>query len=350
MRSVNRVSLGVVLSACLTSLPTMAAPSPATVCISSGHATHHTLEGAYAGFGELLTEGGFRVESLARQDYPEVLASCDVLALVNPLTERLRTGMRRDPTNWSAPYESAFSRQEIVGLVAWVEAGGALLLVIDHAPVPAPSRDLLELLGVVPLNGFTWDHEPGEKMFPSTNHLFASARGTLAPHPITRGDRPERTVESVITFGGTAFYPSTAIEPLLVFPPGSIGMVALDQTFVDAPGSAWPRFDIGGWLGAGARRLGEGRAVVLAEAAMCTVMTHRRAGLNPAAPGRRPAEARSRPRHDNRQFCLNVVRWLAGELDPAVPAADEGADVGRDDSAELPSTRTGRDDDGDTGT
>lgn len=328
MLELNRVAPLAVLLACCAPL-TASAADPTEICVSSGHHTHHTLGGAYAGFGKLLEEAGYAAESVSDQRYPEALGSCDVFVIVNPLLARLHEGTRKEPTNWSAPYEPAFTREELVGLMGWIRDGGSLLLVIDHAPVPAVSRDLLELLGVVPLNGFTWDAEPGADLFPSNNQVFSRARGTLAEHPITRGRDPEEAVESIIIFGGTAFYPSAAIEPLMVYPRGSIGMVAASHTLLDAPSSAWPRFDIGGWLAGGARRLGRGRVVILGEAAMCTSMMLRHAGLNddqlpPDAPGNRWQKRRpQQPRYDNRQFCLNVVRWLAGEIDPPPETSTE---------------------------
>ncbi len=177
--------------------------------------------------------------------------------------------------------------------------------------MPGASRDLLELLGVLPLNGHTWFAEPGEKPPRPPEHVFEHVGGTLRPHAITLGSGSEEPIRSVKTYGGSPFYPSTEIEPLLVFPEGSIGMINFRRTFEDAPlaeglwgrpDSAWPRFPIGGWLQAGARRLGAGRVVILGEAAMCTDFGEGRpSGLTQSV-------------HQNAQFCFNAVRWLAGLL------------------------------------
>ena len=129
------------------------------VCFDSGHFTYHSLDAAYAGLGRLLEGRGLTVEGFDGPLSVEALSSCQVLIIANPLTERLH----RLPVDWSAPYEPAFTREEILGLFAWIESGGGLLLVVDHNPVPAASRDLLELLGVLPLNGNTWFSEPGEE-------------------------------------------------------------------------------------------------------------------------------------------------------------------------------------------
>ncbi len=289
------------------------APSPPNVCFDSGHFTYHSLDGAYAGLGHLLEGRGLTVEGVDERLSVESLSSCQVLVIANPLTERLA----RVPQDWSAPYEPAFTREEIRGLFDWIESGGGLLLVVDHNPVPGAARDLLELLGALPINGHTWLSDPGEKRPPE--HVFERTAwwtpwkndgGTLRPHPITLGSRSEEPIQSVKTYGGSPFYPSTEIEPLLVFPEESIGMINFRRTFEDdpltdgwwaRPNSAWPRFPIGGWLQAGARRLGAGRVVILGEAAMCTAYEGRPSGLNESV-------------HQNAQFCFNAVRWLAGQL------------------------------------
>jgi hypothetical protein len=53
-------------------------------------------------------------------------------------------------------------------------------------------------------------------------------------------------------------------------------------------------------------RVGQGRAVVLGEAAMCTAQL--------AGPQRVPMGMNNPSAPQNAQFCLNVVHWLSGLL------------------------------------
>ena len=64
-----------------------------------------------------------------------------------------------------------------------------------------------------------------------------------------------------------------------------------------------------GLLQAGAVVWGEGRAVILAEAAMCTAQIFGASSANPVKTGMNNPMASQNP-----LFCLNVVRWLAGLL------------------------------------
>ena len=136
--------------------------------------------------------------------------------------------------------------------------------------------------------------------------VFRREDKTLTDHPIANGRSPEERVDSVTTFTGQAFYRSDKMQPLLVFGPQAESTPAVWENFPKAAQSDYPRFSVAGWLHGATRRLGEGRVVILGEAAMCTAQVagqNRRMGMN------HPKAAQ------NAQFCLNVVRWLSGLLD-----------------------------------
>lgn len=75
--------------------------------------------------------------------------------------------------------------------------------------------------------------------------------------------------------------------------------------------STRPRYDLEGWLQAGALRFGRGRVVFLAEAAMCTAQVFRAGTDRAPRRGMNAAMGKETP-----VFCLNVVRWLSGLLPP----------------------------------
>ena len=105
-----------------------------------------------------------------------------------------------------------------------------------------------------------------------------------------------------MTFGGSAFFPSDRVHPLLEVPAGAFGLVstpAIEQEM-------WPRYAIDGWLAGGALEMGNGRAVVLGEAATCTAQL--------SGPDENPMGMNHPLAISNPQFCLNVLRWLVGIL------------------------------------
>ncbi len=111
----------------------------------------------------------------------------------------------------------------------------------------------------------------------------------------------------VATFGGAAFLTSVDFQPLMVFGPGSTAEIELNFNLPDFAQSENPRFEIAGWLHGATRRLGQGRLVILGEAAMCTAQ---RSGRDQRPLGMNHPEAAQNP-----QFCVNVVHWLSGLLD-----------------------------------
>jgi len=88
--------------------------------------------------------------------------------------------------------------------------------------------------------------------------------------------------------------------------PDAWGGAVLNRNLPEAPQEATPTFPVGGWLQGGAVRVGQGRAVVLGEAAMCTAQL--------AGPQRMPMGMNNPLAPQNAQFCLNVVHWLSGLL------------------------------------
>jgi hypothetical protein len=261
------------------------------VCVDEAHNNYHTADGRYRPFAELLRGDGYRVEGFDSAFSEEALGRCDLLVIANPLAD-VNAG-----DDWSFPHPSAFTREELDATYSWIRGGGALLLIADHAPIAGAARDLGMMLGVGMLDGYASD----PMQDPDT---FRAESGSLADHPITRGRSPAEQIDHVVTWTGQAFVAATAIEPLIIWGPGAVSAVDLGENFPDLPHAERPQINVEGWLHAGAAELGDGRFVVLGEAAMCTVQSAGDLDLGMSAP-----EA-----DQNAQFCLNVVRWLTGVL------------------------------------
>ncbi len=300
--------------------PIYAAGNGPLVCVDGGHNNFHTIDGRYGPFADVVRSDGFEVAEVEGKLAAETIGSCRVLVIANPLGEETR-----DPSH--LPQRSAFSSEEIDAVVTWVRDGGGLFMIIDHAPWPGAARDLASLFGILMLNGFSgaareappaptpfgdWGivseadwRSFGEAMgFPfETVQVGLENGGHLGDHAILRGRNSAEEIKLVVTFQGQTFYPAEGVSPLLVWGPDAIGVV-IAQRGIDP--TEWPIFHTAGWLQGGARQFGEGRVVVLGEAAACTAQVvggRLKAGINaPVAP-------------QNAQFCLNAVRWLVGALD-----------------------------------
>ncbi len=293
--------------------PAFAAGSGPRACIDGAHHNFHTMDGRYLAFATLLRDDGYQVQANTEVFAPESLGECDIVVISNAVAEA-------NAEDRSYPHGSAFARAEITALLDWVLGGGSLLLIVDHAPWPGANGDLGVLLGAHMLDAYVGMEifgEPDEEALSGAAELYGvtidrlleaiGEPGGLGEHAIVTGRNPSETVSAVTTFTGHAFYPSIQMEPLLVLGPDAMGGAPLVMNLTDVGPEATPTFPVGGWLQGGAVRVGQGRAVVLGEAAMCTAQL--------AGPQRVPMGMNNPAAPQNAQFCLNVVHWLSGLLD-----------------------------------
>ncbi len=273
--------------------PAFAAGEGPQVCIDEGHYNFHTASGRYTPFAELLRGDGYSVEGFARDFTPEALAGCTLLVVANPLAAE-------NESDWTYPHPSAFAKDEIRELMAWVRGGGRLLLIADHAPIAGAARDLGAVFGIVMIDAYV-DGGPG----PDQCRI---ADGTLLSHSISRGRSPAERVDSVMTFTGQAIQITQGWEPLLIFGPEAKARISLQQSFQQGSFADWPEFSVAGWVHGAVREWDEGRVVFLGEAAMCSAQV--------SGPERNPMGMNDPRAPQDAQFCLNVVRWLTGVLDP----------------------------------
>ena len=90
------------------------------VLFDDGHNNFHRSDGRYAPFVTLVRNDGFAVTSNTAPFSTASLEGYDILVIANALGPE--------------PGTPAFAAEEVEALGAWVERGGALLLVADHSP------------------------------------------------------------------------------------------------------------------------------------------------------------------------------------------------------------------------
>lgn len=264
------------------------------VLLDEAHQNFHTLGGRYRPFADLLEQDGFVVRPLQGSLRQAVLSGARVLVIANAL----------HPSNvgrWQLPTPSAFTAEEISAVRAWVEDGGALLLIADHMPFPGAAGSLAAAFGFQFSNGFAVDTLAD----PTAPMLFRRATRTLQDHPVTMGRIPEERVDSVATFTGQAFTADGDVQPLLVLGPHTMSLL---------PEVAW-QFDARtrraaatGWLQGAVRHVGRGRVAVFGEAAMFSAQRQGPEGL--------PMGMNSPLAGQNPQFLLNVMHWLTALIAP----------------------------------
>ena len=214
------------------------------------------------------------------------MKDCDILVIANASGAE----SMGDP----AAQNPAFTDIECEVLRQWVDGGGSLLLITDHAPMGSAALSLAKKFGVEMSTGATFDPANSAEDRPASL-MFTRANKLLADHPITRGRDGSERISRVRTFTGQS----------LKGPPGSMPIMKLADTAVD-------NID-GNEVSAAGRSqglafaYGKGRVVVLGEAAMLSAQVVGdgtfKMGMNAGG-------------IDNKQLALNILHWLSGLLEP----------------------------------
>jgi hypothetical protein len=294
--------------------PSVAAPAFSgrgrpEVLIDEAHYNVHTAGGSYAPFAQLLRRDGYWVRRIGVPHSAAALRSETnarrVLVIANPLGWRgaLQAALGRGRLERLVRLRpDGISRDERSAIDAWVRSGGSLLLVADHAPAGEAARALAAVFGVEMTNWWAEDYEHHD---PTTGNpgflVFSRDNGLLGRHPIIGGRDEREAVARVMTFTGQA----------LRMPPGAASLLTLSPTARQYPFRRSREHEgrsAAGLAQAVALVHGAGRVVVLGEAAMIT------AQATPLPDGTTLRFGMSRSDTDNRQFTLNVVHWLTGEL------------------------------------
>lgn len=272
------------------------------------HHNFHTATGRYLPFARLVASDGLRIARNTRAFRLSTLLPYQILVISNALGST-EAGI------YSLP---AFTPAEVAAVHDFVQQGGALLLIADHAPMGVAAESLAQQLGVNMSKGYTEDPEHCDKTAGDASIIdFSRQAGLLGDHPILRGRNSAEQVNRVLAFTGQSLRGPAGSAALLI-----LGQQAFDHpspapeqaTMQPDPAVAWRTAVVGLPTRAAAGRSfgvaftsGRGRVVVLGEAAMLSAQNR--------GPEKKPLPmGMNVPGTDNKQFTLNVVRWLAGVL------------------------------------
>lgn len=259
------------------------------VLFDEAHNNFHTAGGRYKPFADLITSDGYQVTPNTQKFSAQTLKGYDLLVISNAIG-----APAMNATEASNP---AFTAPESDAVRDWVKAGGALLLIADHAPMGAANQILGERFGVDMSKMYTTDEQNYDKESQNPGFIvYTRESGRLADHAVTRGRNDSERVNKIIAFTGQS----------LKGPADSVAFMKLADTARDLmPGQNSKPISAAGRAQGIAIKFGKGRVVVLGEAAMLSAQL---AGPN------RMQFGMNRPGIDNRQLALNIVHWLSGLL------------------------------------
>jgi hypothetical protein len=268
------------------------------VFVDEAHFNYHTIGGRYRPFAELVRNDGFTVSAGTEKFTRASLSGADILVIANA----------RGGDGPGKAGSDAFTAEECAAVEAWVRGGGNLLLIADHEPFGAAAQSLGVKFGVHMGKGHVFDaaQSAGDPSFIA----YTRANGMLRDHAITRGRHARERIDRVVSFDGQSLEAPAGAVPLLVLGPHAKEAANTDQLMANIGGP------VAGRAQGIALTHGRGRVVVMAEAAMFSAQIYR-----PGAPGQGPDASATAmrfgmnvPGNDDRQFVLNVMRWLSGVL------------------------------------
>lgn len=260
-----------------------------TVLFDEAHNNFHTAGGRYKPFADLITNDGYQVVPNKEKFSTESLKAYKILLISNAL------GAPR--MNDPAAGNAAFTDAEADAVRDWVKAGGALLLIADHAPMGAANQVLGERFGVNMSKMFTLDNQNYEKDSNNPGFIvYTRESGRLVDHPVTRGRNDAERVNKILTFTGQS----------LKGPDDSVAFLRLADSAQDAMQDKSTPLSAAGRSQGLAIKFGKGRVIVMGEAGMLSAQLvgsqAMKFGMN-------------RPGIDNRQLALNIMHWLSGLLE-----------------------------------
>lgn len=259
------------------------------VWIDQGHnnIVNLTRGSRYGPFVAALRADGYSVRALAGPITEAALTPVQLLVIGNALHAR-------NVTDWSLPTPSAFTTEEIRTIHDWVNAGGALLLLVDHMPSAGAAADLGRAFGIEFLNGLVEDPQRWDAA------VFRRDNETLVDHAITRGTPTQAGLQTVATFDGAAFRAPDS-QALLVLGPEYVSYQMRVAWKID---STTPQIAVGGWLQGAVRVVGRGRLAAFSDATMFSAQIR----ADGSHMGMNTVEGA-----ENLQLLRNVLRWLGGQ-------------------------------------
>ncbi len=232
--------------------PAYAAHGP-RVLFDEAHHNVHTSAALYKPFADLITADGYRVTPNRRKFTRTSLKGFDILVISNALGAAAAfTEDASNPTFTEESSNPAFTEEECDAVRDWVDAGHALLLIVDHSPMGAANERLGRRFGIDMSNGHTRDTVNTPKADNRPGLIVYTRERGLAEHPVTAGRGAEERVHSVLTFSGQS----------LKGPAGSVAFMRLADTAVDhLPPDGTRQVSAAGRAQGIALPFGKGRAV-----------------------------------------------------------------------------------------
>lgn len=258
------------------------------IYFDEAHKNHHSISTTYKPLANLLSNDGCIIKTNDESINTMILSDAHIYVIT--------TAMGKEDPGATSP----FTNEEIDAIEEWVNNGGSALIITEHYPFGIAMSPLLNKFGIHVHNGYTEDTLLNNKEVPDAL-LFEKSKGNLNPtHAILDN------VERINTFTGSSVKGDSTWIPLIMFTPNAQNYnvkvdVKKDGGDITTSVEYSDYYSANGYSQGLCKQYGKGKIVVLAESAFITAQIDRNGnkfGMNV-------------PDTDNKQFTLNMIRWLA---------------------------------------
>jgi len=271
--------------------PTYPESQGPTILLDGGHHNFFIQWDFIKPFADLAEADGYQPVIGDEIFTPGYLANFDIVMIITALPFDFTT-------KTAVTTETTFTSAEIAALYDWVEMGGSLLVFSEHAPFDQAINPLLERFGISSSVGTVVDKEQLDKTLGLHRIVFSRENGFLnEEHPIVKGRNNGEAIDSVVTFGGSSLTGEGYTNLLRLSPtaenrqhPTGVGPIGMGSSQALA-GS-----------------VGEGKIVAFGDSNGFTAMIFKREDGSSTSVGMNTEN------HEWKQFVLNVLHWLSGEL------------------------------------
>jgi hypothetical protein len=285
------------------------------LAIDQAHGNIHTKDGLFQPFAQLAANDGYQVVANTNAFTQDSLKGIDVLVISNPL------GTLSNDNSNSTP---AFTPAECDAVYDWVQHGGTLFLIADHAPIGDAAQPLAQRFGTTLGNNVVFDTNPDNFTEDhATVLVFSDRNHFLGQSPIMQGRNDAERIHRLVAFTGESVSIPKGATALLILSP-TAGVVSNGQDLEPmfdkdaakakaAREAALKRAPAGAQSMAVAFLSGKGRVVISGEAGMMTaqVFEEKQKDGSMKVVGAMGWEV---PGNDDRQYVLNILHWLSGEI------------------------------------
>ena len=172
------------------------------ILIDAGHHNFIVEMGLIKPFVDLSTNDGYQPKIDSGVFTSAYLANYEIVFI--PPAMPFRFASKREVTT-----EITFTPDELAALKDWVNKGGSLMMLSEHAPIDKSMTPLFNTFGIQLSIGAVVDSVNYDKSikFPNaeTLLLFNSSNGLLnRTHPIIKGNNPNELVQNIVTYTGSA--------------------------------------------------------------------------------------------------------------------------------------------------